>query len=92
MRVCVVYRRELWLLSRARPPYETVERTPKGKRPGQWGIIRLGEQSAEVERRRHVCSCRAGWRCSLSGCIPPENEGPSTYIGERGRKIYLPRR
>lgn len=49
-----VYRRELWWLSRVRSSSETVERTSKGKRLEPSRIIRLDEQSIEVERGRHV--------------------------------------
>lgn len=67
----------VWLLSRGRVSPETVERFPKGKLPEPSRIIRLGEQSIEVERGRHVCVRTAMQFIRLH--FTGRHEGPSTY-------------
>lgn len=68
---------------------ETVERFPKGKLPEPSRIIRLGEQSIEVERGRHVCvrTTMQFIRLHFAGRRRPE-----VGKGGREREIYPPRR
>lgn len=91
-----VYRRELWWLSRARPSSETVECTPKGKRLEPSRIIRLGEQSVEVGRGRHVRpDSDAVYPTALCRKTRPRvHHGERERMGqgrEEGREIYPPK-